>query len=262
MQVDLDEKYLEPFHQSYRFQMIDYESKPSRIVLPSPAHSGLTLDQAVRSISKNVQYLDTLLSQARSLCHDRSADMAAIRLYVMEWGKQPLCVLLNDALKSEGEEALKPWLPYLQLFCNGAERLRKFQGTCWRGTPFNISDRFRSNQKVIWRGINSCSKSLDFILKSCVGRKGTLVKINTINSRDFSDGTLDTITQEVILMPGTTLLVKSVGLYSSDNSITLVELQEINEEKENTVTPNVPKSQVSSSTNSSGKCFLIECDKK
>ncbi|CAF4059322.1 unnamed protein product [Rotaria sp. Silwood1] len=137
--------------------------------------------------------------------------MAAVQLYVMEWETEPLCKLLNKALKSDRQDELKPWLPYLQLFRAGVERLPSFKGVCWRGTNKNIGSKFTRGQTVIWQGISSCSKSLDFILKYCVGTSGTLVKIDTINGKDFSNHTLDFMAEEVILMPGATLIVKRVG---------------------------------------------------
>ncbi|CAF3853179.1 unnamed protein product [Rotaria sordida] len=56
--------------------------------------------------------------------------MAAVRLYTMEWRDEPLCKLLNEALKSDRQDELKPWLPYLQLFRAGVERLPQFEGEC------------------------------------------------------------------------------------------------------------------------------------
>ncbi|CAF5028846.1 unnamed protein product, partial [Rotaria sp. Silwood1] len=70
----------------------------------------------------------------------------------MEWETEPLCKLLNKALKSDRQDELKPWLPYLQLFRAGVERLPSFKGVCWRGTNKNIGSKFT-------RGSSSSSSS-------------------------------------------------------------------------------------------------------
>ncbi|CAF3961850.1 unnamed protein product, partial [Rotaria sp. Silwood1] len=54
--------------------------------------------------------------------------MVAVQLYAMEWGTESLCKLLNKALKSDRQDERNPWLPYLQLFRAGVERLPSFKG--------------------------------------------------------------------------------------------------------------------------------------
>ncbi|CAF1252995.1 unnamed protein product [Rotaria sordida] len=172
--------------------------------------------------------------------------MIATKLYTSERGTQPLWELLNEALKSDHQEEIEPWLPYLQLFRAEVEWLPLYKRGCWRGTNNAIGNKFQVGHTVTWQGISSCSKSLDFILQHCVGTSGTLIKIDVINGRDISNITHDHITQEVILMPGTTLIVKSVKPWAHNSNITFVELEEIVDKKRNEIAQTASKLQASS----------------
>ncbi|CAF2844123.1 unnamed protein product, partial [Rotaria sp. Silwood2] len=229
--------------------MIDYENKQTKPVYDNSTYPNLTLDEAVKYIPKNIEHLDTLLQQAKIRYGNNSDEMAAVQLYVMEWGNEPLCKLLNEALKSNHQDKLKPWLPYFQLFRAGVERFPLFKKECWCGTDTNIGSNFNKGQIVTWQGITSCSRSQDFILKHCVGTSGTLVKVNATNGKDIFNNTLDPNTREVILMPGTTLVVKRVALHPNNSKITLVELEEIVDKKYEGLTQTVSKPQASSSAN-------------
>ncbi|CAF4068109.1 unnamed protein product, partial [Rotaria sordida] len=54
-------------------------------------------------------------------------ESASIRLYSMEWVPHDKClyVVLNDTLRSEDGEKVKPWFLYLKLFRTAFERLPK-----------------------------------------------------------------------------------------------------------------------------------------
>ncbi|CAF3359068.1 unnamed protein product [Rotaria sp. Silwood2] len=229
--------------------MIDYENKQTKPVYDNSTYPNLTLDEAVKYIPKNIEYLDTLVQQAKLRYGNNSDEMAAVQLYVMEWGNEPLCKSLNEALKSGHQDKLKPWLRYLQLFRAGVERFPSFKAECWCGTDTNIGSNFNKGQIVTWQGITSCSRSQDFILKHCVGTSGTLIKINATNGKDISYNTHDPNTREVILMPGTTLVVKRVALHPNNSKITLVELEEIVDKKYEGLAQTVSKPQASSSAN-------------
>ncbi|CAF4573936.1 unnamed protein product [Rotaria socialis] len=244
-------KHSEPIYKWSRFQMIDYETKEMKPIYQNPMSPNLTLDAAINSIPKKIQHLDTLLQQVNQFHDDNSEEMNAVKIYTMEWGKESLCKLLNEALKSDHQDKIKHWLPYLHLFRAGIQRIPLFKGECWRGKNTNIGSNFKNGQTIIWQGISSCSKSVDLILKCCVGESGTLVKINAINGKDLSNFTLDSITEEVILMPGTTLIVKRMGKYLNRNNIIFVELDEIAVKTHEEVAQSASKPQVSSNSDRS-----------
>ncbi|CAF1298453.1 unnamed protein product [Rotaria magnacalcarata] len=231
--------------------MIDYETKQMKPIYQNSISPNLTLDAAINSIPKQIQHLDSLLQQVNQFDDDNSEEMNAVRIYTMEWGSRSLCKLLNEALKSDRQDQIKHWLPYLQLFRAGVQRLPLYNGECWRGKNTNIESNFKNGQTITWQGISSCSKSVDFILKYCVGESGTLVKINTIKGKDLSNFTLDPITQEVVLMPGTTLVVKRIEKYSNRNNIIFVELDEIAVKTHEEAAQSASKSQVSSNSDRS-----------
>ncbi|CAF1239342.1 unnamed protein product [Rotaria sordida] len=206
------------------------------------------------------KHIPSILNPARrvgSHYDDRSEEMTAVRLYTLESGTQPLCELLHEAFKSDRRDEIESWFPYLQLFRSEVEHLPPYKGECWRGTNIAIGDKFKRGQIIIWQGISSCFRSINFILENCVGTNGTLIKIDAINGRDIFNITHDRMTQEIILMPGTTLFIKTIRSYEYNNHITVVELEEIVDKRQDENTSSRSKAYASSSNNDYGTSSLI-----
>ncbi|CAF5029573.1 unnamed protein product, partial [Rotaria sp. Silwood1] len=71
-------------------------------------------------------------------------ESASIRLYSMEWVPHDKClyVVLNDTLRSEDGEKVKPWFLYLKLFRTALERLPKQHLTVYRGVKKNLHEKY------------------------------------------------------------------------------------------------------------------------
>ena len=146
-------------------------------------------------------------------------ESAAIHLYTMEWetgADEPpgsLYVHLNRTLKQIDRNKLRPWFKYLKLFLTALVKLPPApQQTVWRGVRKNHSEDYPPGEDVTWWAFSSCTTSLG-VLESdqYLGNTGTrtLFSIETFNGRTVRAHSHFTTEDEILLMPGTFLEVKS-----------------------------------------------------
>ncbi|CAF4581251.1 unnamed protein product [Rotaria sp. Silwood2] len=142
-------------------------------------------------------------------------ESAAIRLYTFEW-EEPhpsLYYLLNNELNTADHNELRPYNKFLKLFLTGLVKLPcVLPMTIWRGVLRNVSAEFLQGRLVTWWGFSSCTTSLR-VLESEIylGTTGerTLFSIETINGRSIRAHSRFTTEDEVLLLPGTYMEVKS-----------------------------------------------------
>ena len=69
-------------------------------------------------------------------------ESASLVLYTMEWTPFESCLyrVLNQTLRSEERNEIKPYFSYLNLSLTALRKLPSFQGIVWRGLKLDISD--------------------------------------------------------------------------------------------------------------------------
>ncbi|CAF4002358.1 unnamed protein product [Rotaria sp. Silwood1] len=133
---------------------------------------------------------------------------------------------LNRALRAKDRHELKPWFGFLKLFITALNKLPSVQTTIWRGVNTDVTFSFIENKLEIWWTVNSCSRDLDAI-QSYLIATGTIFNIQVINGKDIRTYSAFKDENEIILVPGTHLRVKSTP-FNHKNSLFLVHLEEEN----------------------------------
>ncbi|UJR23108.1 hypothetical protein I4U23_026129 [Adineta vaga] len=146
-------------------------------------------------------------------------ESAAIHLYTMEWdgaATQPhvsLYAQLNRTLKQVDRTKLRPWFRYLKLFLTALAKLPcEPHQTVWRGVRKDHSVDYPPGAQVTWWAFSSCTTSLSVLESDLyLGNVGTrtLFSIETINGRTIRAHSHFTTEDEILLLPGTYLEVKS-----------------------------------------------------
>jgi len=142
-------------------------------------------------------------------------ESAAIRLYTIEWPRphRSLYSMLNQTLKSGNREALQPYFKYLKLFLTALAKLQCVPSqTVWRGVTKNLSEYFPPGTQITWWAFSSCTTTMTVLNSSMyLGNRGsrTLFSIETINSRTIRAHSHYEGEDEVLLLPGTTMVVQS-----------------------------------------------------
>jgi hypothetical protein len=188
----------------------------------------LTLEEAVEKLIPLIPEVMDYVAIAKKKYNRHSSlltrdESAAIYFYSMPTS---FFSHLQTALRAENRHALNPWLDFLKLLLTAFEKLPSTKATVWRGVNYDATLTFVGNDVYTWWTITSCSISVS-IVQPFLGESGTLFAIETINGKDISLFSAVPDEQEVILMPGTYVRVKSQSLSFSDR-LFIVHLEEIN----------------------------------
>jgi hypothetical protein len=146
------------------------------------------------------------------LTYDESA---AIRLYTIEWEKphRSLYSILNHTLKTGDREDLRPYFKYLKLFVTALVKLPCVPPlTVWRGVTRNLSSDFPPGTPVTWWSFSSCTTELTVLENNMyLGDNGerTLFSIEVINGRTVRAHSHFVTEDEILLLPGTYMVVQS-----------------------------------------------------
>jgi hypothetical protein len=191
----------------------------------------VTLEEAVEKIIPLVPGIVDYVSAAKKDCNRGSTllsldESAAIYLYSM-----PISFFscLNDKLRAENRDALKPWFAFLKLFITALNKLPSIKKTIWRGVSGDVGSKFDDGDVHIWWSINSCSMDIT-VVKKYLDNSSTLFAIDASRGKDISKFSTFPLEQEIILMPGTRVHAKAQSL-KFEGRFFLVHLEEEYEQR-------------------------------
>ncbi|CAF1187281.1 unnamed protein product [Rotaria sordida] len=143
-------------------------------------------------------------------------ESASIRLYTIEWREAGESAYrhLNHALKKNDREKLQPWYKYLKLLLTALVKIpcSKVQ-IVWRGVRYNSVDKFTKEARITWWCFSSTTESLAVLESDLyLGTTGerTLLSIEVLNGRNIRAHSHFPGEDEILLLPGTLIEVKSL----------------------------------------------------
>jgi hypothetical protein len=142
-------------------------------------------------------------------------ESAAIRLYTIEWTAphRSLYSMLNYILKKADREELRPYHRYMKLFLTAVVKLPCVPPlTVWRGVTKNLSTEFPPGTPVTWWAFSSCTTALTVLENNMyLGNAGsrTLFSVEAINGRTVRAHSHFVTEDEILLLPGTYMIVQS-----------------------------------------------------
>ncbi|CAF1270006.1 unnamed protein product [Adineta steineri] len=165
-------------------------------------------------------------SPADGLTQDESA---SIMMYTFEWNnaEHSLYFILNQTLRMEDRQKLRPWFLYLKLFITALCRLPSINDTFCRGVKANLIDRYTPNSNSIWWGVSSCTSNIDVLQsEQFCGKTGprTLFMIKCRNARSIKNHSYYATENEIILLPGSYFQV--IGQLPSSDGFVIIQLAE------------------------------------
>ena len=194
------------------------------------------LTETVKSISGFFDEIEDYVYVALHNCQNpgdglTSEESASIYLYTMQFdGESSLFVLLNQSLRAENRDELKPWFSYLILFLSALYKLPSESETVWRGIRnVDLSSKYKTATKFAWWGVSSCTTNIE-VLESdkFLGKHGerTLFSIQCVNGKSVANHSYFKNTEkEIILMPGSYFEV--IGQLNPARQLHIIQLKEI-----------------------------------
>jgi hypothetical protein len=222
-------------------QSVTDQKEPTEPILEYADEPLLSLAEACAPLKDILHDLDVYVAMALDETPEEPPDKltvdesAAIRLYTIEWsgGHRSLYSMLNYTLKTQDREFLRPYFRYMKLFLSALVKLPCVPPcTVWRGVTKDLSAEFPPGTPVTWWAFSSCTTELTVLENNMyLGDTGsrTLFSVEVINGRTIRSHSHFVTEDELLLVPGTYMIVQS--LFSPAAGLHIIHLkQEIPEE--------------------------------
>ncbi len=203
------------------------DDNPNKVLEPIWGYAAqplVSLREACKPLHKIVSRLEphiwvALENSKNPLDNLTQDESAAIQLYTMEWKplqgepKGSLYVHLNRTLRGTNRSQLQPWFLYLKLLLTALAKIPiSSRQIIWRGIRIDQSNDYVPGTEVTWWSFTSCTTSLS-VLETDVylGKTGTrtLFSIEALNGRTIRNHSRFRTEDEILLLPGTRLVVLS-----------------------------------------------------
>jgi len=195
----------------------------------------VTLEQAVEPLISLIPDIQIKVAKAKRRALNNTDDLtidesSAIVLYTMEWHPHTnsLYYILNENLRAESREHLKPWFLYLKLIFTALSHLPTINLTIYRGVRLIDYLKYQPENSFVWWGFSSCSMNKNIAEnKHFLGQDGKriLFIIDSIKGIDISKHSYFRKEKEILLLPATTLQVIQCNYQTND--LYVIHLKEI-----------------------------------
>jgi hypothetical protein len=195
----------------------------------------VSLEEATDPLLSLVPDVKEMVSKVKQNCTKPKDNLttdesASIMLYSLEWKprENSFYVILNNILRTEDEEKVKPWKLYLKLFVSSLEKLPAVSQTIYRGIKLNLSEQYPQGKQFVWWGFSSCTTSIQVLQsEQFLGKTGTRTLFNiTCNSgKDIRQHSIFPVEDEVLLAAARKFEV--VSCLDSGNDLFIIQIKEI-----------------------------------
>ena len=222
----------------HRIRLSDVVGEPHRMLPPIKGFEEypiVSLEKSVELLKHLIPELDQMLYVVQENCrHPRddltSDESGSIMIYSMEWTRreQSFYYLLNENLRSENRQLLKPWFFYLRLFVHSLSKLNSFSQTIYRGIKLDLTEQYPRGRKFVWWAFSSCTDSIEVLENEAFfGRSGkrTLFLIECHTGKDIRNHSIFPTENEILLTAARQFEVISV--LNAGNDLHLIQIKEI-----------------------------------
>ncbi len=218
----------------------DLSDEPvDRLLVPIQGYEDqplLPLYETIKPISKLFNRIDEYVFIALNNCQNPTdgldqQESASIHLYTMQFSGGPsLYKLLNQSLRDENREELKPWFLFLKLFLTALYKLPSQCKTVWRGIKnVDLSSEYKRGTKFAWWGVSSCNMNIEILESNAfLGKTGerTIFSIECFNGKSvINHSYFKKKEDEVILIPGSYFEV--IGHLNPAPQLHIIQLRQI-----------------------------------
>jgi hypothetical protein len=218
----------------------DLSDEPvDRLLVPIRGYENqplLPLNETIKPISKLFNRIEDYVFIALHNCQNPTdgldqQESASIHLYTMQFSGGPsLYQSLNQSLRDENRDELKPWFSFLKLFLTALYKLPSQSKIVWRGIKnVDLSSKYTEGTKFAWWGVSSCNTNIKILESNTfLGKTGerTIFSIECFNGKSIINHSYFKKTEdEVILLPGSYFEV--IGQVNPAPQLHIIQLRQI-----------------------------------
>lgn len=192
----------------------------------------MTLQEVLRPVRHLIGDTSRIILRAKEHCRKLHSNLtldeaASIFIYTAEMDEPSLYKVFNSALRSEKQEDIKPWFPYLKLFMTAVKKLRWLDPSrVWCGQKNDLSANFPIASTGVWWNFTSAASSHEFVESFMLGSKFiTLFSIKCRAAKDMSEFSQYPCENALLLIPG--FSYKVTNQTRRDEHTLIIELIEI-----------------------------------
>jgi hypothetical protein len=216
-----------------------FDEPLDRLLVPIQGYEDqplLPLIETIKPISQLFNRIENYVFVALYNCQNPAdgldqQESASIHLYTMQFSSGPsLYQLLNQSLRAENRDELKPWFLFLKLFLTALYKLPSECKIVWRGIKnVDLSSKYIKGTKFVWWGVSSCNTNIEILeSNSFLGKTGerTIFSIECFNGKSvINHSYFKKKEDEVILIPGSYFEV--IGQANPAPQLHIIQLRQI-----------------------------------
>jgi len=222
----------------HKLRLSDVTGEPKRMLPPIKGFENLeivSLEKAIEPLISIVPEIEQMIYVVKQNCvapqdHLTSDESGSIMLYSMEWysPEKSFYFYLNQNLRSENRQLLKPWFFYLRLFLHSLSKLPSFNRTIYRGIKMDLINEYPLGRTFVWWAFSSCTDSIGTLEnEQFFGQTGqrTLFMIQSSTGVNIRDHSMFPSENEVLLICARQFQV--VSHLNAGNDLHLIQIKEI-----------------------------------
>ncbi|CAF1287412.1 unnamed protein product [Rotaria sp. Silwood1] len=231
--ADIDEEQIH----TQRFS--DIAGEPCRMLMPIQGYEKkplVTLEEAVEPVVSYVPDVKRMAYIAKMKCAELSPgklpinQAASITLYSMEWEPQEECLyyVLNQTLRNENRQKVKPWFLFLRLILTALAQLPSTVSNVYRGIKRDMRKEYPQGKTFVWWGFSSCTSKISVLQnKQFLGTTGprTFFTIECDSGKDIQKYSSFKTEHEILLPAARQFKVEAC--LSQGKDLYLIQLKEI-----------------------------------
>jgi hypothetical protein len=157
-------------------------------------------------------------------------EAASIALYSMEWEPQDECLyyVLNQTLRNENRQKLRPWFLFLKLILTALTHLPSMARTVYRGIKQEMRKEYPEGKTFVWWGFSSCTSKLNVLQnEQFLGKTGprTFFTIECDSGKDIRKYSSIQNEHEILLLAARQFRVE--GCLCQGKDFYMIQLKEI-----------------------------------
>lgn len=159
-----------------------------------------------------------------------SDESASIALFTLEWypPERTFNVILNEILRSENKNLVKPWFAYLRLLFHALSKLNNVSSVVYQGTKKELTQTYQKNTTFTSWDLMICTSAISTLEEeSTFGKSGrrTMFTIQCQSGKDIRRHAFDPSRDEVLLFPGRQFRV--ISCLGAADDLTIVQVEEL-----------------------------------